>query len=158
MNRRKFLALSASVAGLAVQQERRPNILLIVADDLGYSDLGCFGGEIDTPNLIMYQADTPVAIASLCAMNVRLELLASGVLRSAIHRLRSWSPALFRLPVAFAGLPVSFGRSCLRIRPGTDSRPLVAILADEFERWAAECGARNSPCRWQSRGWALPSH
>lgn len=26
-----------------------PNILLIVADDLGYSDLGCFGGEINTP-------------------------------------------------------------------------------------------------------------
>jgi arylsulfatase len=30
---------------------RRPNILLIVADDLGYSDIGAFGGEIDTPNL-----------------------------------------------------------------------------------------------------------
>ena len=29
----------------------RPNILLIVADDLGYSDIGVFGGEIDTPNL-----------------------------------------------------------------------------------------------------------
>ncbi|SEK88928.1 arylsulfatase [Colwellia chukchiensis] len=29
----------------------QPNILLIVADDLGYSDLGSFGGEIDTPNL-----------------------------------------------------------------------------------------------------------
>jgi arylsulfatase A-like enzyme len=51
MNRRKFLALSASVAGLAIPQQRRPNVLLIVADDLGYSDLGCFGGEIDTPNL-----------------------------------------------------------------------------------------------------------
>ncbi|MEP3891929.1 MAG: arylsulfatase [Hellea sp.] len=29
----------------------RPNVLLIVADDLGYSDIGAFGGEIDTPNL-----------------------------------------------------------------------------------------------------------
>lgn len=29
----------------------RPNILLIVADDLGFSDLGAFGGEIDTPHL-----------------------------------------------------------------------------------------------------------
>ena len=30
---------------------RPPNIVLIVADDLGFSDLGAFGGEIDTPNL-----------------------------------------------------------------------------------------------------------
>jgi hypothetical protein len=30
---------------------RRPNFLLIVADDLGFSDLGAFGGEIDTPHL-----------------------------------------------------------------------------------------------------------
>ena len=29
----------------------KPNILLIMADDMGYSDLGCFGGEIRTPNL-----------------------------------------------------------------------------------------------------------
>ncbi|MFW6169890.1 MAG: arylsulfatase [Planctomycetota bacterium] len=31
--------------------ERRPNVLLIMADDMGYSDLGCYGGEIETPNV-----------------------------------------------------------------------------------------------------------
>jgi arylsulfatase A-like enzyme len=30
---------------------KKPNILIILADDLGYSDVGCFGGDIDTPNL-----------------------------------------------------------------------------------------------------------
>lgn len=30
---------------------KRPNFLLIVADDLGFSDVGAFGGEIQTPNI-----------------------------------------------------------------------------------------------------------
>lgn len=29
----------------------RPNVLVIMNDDMGYSDLGCYGGEVDTPNL-----------------------------------------------------------------------------------------------------------
>ena len=39
---------AASVSNAA---DSRPNILLIVTDDMGYSDIGPFGGEIDTPNL-----------------------------------------------------------------------------------------------------------
>lgn len=34
-----------------LQAEERPNIIVIMCDDMGYSDLGCFGSEIRTPNI-----------------------------------------------------------------------------------------------------------
>lgn len=43
------VALVAPAASEA--QTKRPNVLIIVADDLGFSDLGAFGGEIPTPHL-----------------------------------------------------------------------------------------------------------
>jgi arylsulfatase A-like enzyme len=35
----------------SIESAERPNIVLIMADDMGYSDIGAFGGEIETPNL-----------------------------------------------------------------------------------------------------------
>ena len=50
---RALTALPALLPALASaqQQATRPNIMLIVVDDMGYSDLGCFGGEVESPNL-----------------------------------------------------------------------------------------------------------
>lgn len=46
-----FLAATLSVYALNVLGDTRPNVLLIVADDLGYADLGVHGSRIKTPNI-----------------------------------------------------------------------------------------------------------
>ncbi len=58
MHRAGMVAAAAALPGCmgglprsAGKAGELPNILLIMADDMGYSDIGCFGGEVDTPHL-----------------------------------------------------------------------------------------------------------
>jgi arylsulfatase len=45
-----ILSLSANRDAIA-EEDTRPNVLFILADDMGFSDAGCYGGEINTPNI-----------------------------------------------------------------------------------------------------------
>ena len=45
------LLFAATLTPAAAADPPRPNVVVILTDDMGFSDLGCYGGEIDTPNL-----------------------------------------------------------------------------------------------------------
>lgn len=52
MLRRRFLSSSLAAGVLAAQTRRRPNVILLLADDLGWGELGCQGNpEIPTPHI-----------------------------------------------------------------------------------------------------------
>ena len=49
---KRFFCVALLLTGFAsLALAERPNVLVVMVDDLGFSDIGCYGGEIETPNL-----------------------------------------------------------------------------------------------------------
>src|SRR6187455_1985813 len=51
LRNRVLLWLACCGIVFTLQAAERPNIIVILSDDMGFSDIGCYGGEIRTPNL-----------------------------------------------------------------------------------------------------------
>ena len=83
----KYILSFLLLTQILVSQNKRPNIILIVADDLGFSDVSFFGGEIQTPNIDKLAENgarfnkfyvSPMCVTSRVAIIAGLEFQAAG--------------------------------------------------------------------------------
>lgn len=95
-----MLSLAPACCPAAAAKKSRPNILLIVADDMGYSDLGCFGGEIRTPNLDALAARglraTDFYVAPSCSPSRSMLLTGADHHQAGIGNMAEWAGPLQR--------------------------------------------------------------
>ncbi len=121
-----FLAAAPPVSVAAA-----PNVVVILADDLGFSDLGCQGGEIDTPNLDRLAANglryTQGSNTARC-WPTRAAVL-TGYYAQAIRR---------------DALPGEAGGGCCR---RYSNRPAIARTTRENGTWMASHSPRDSSGR-----------
>ncbi len=105
-----FLLAPLGAVLTAAETPSRPNIVLIMADDMGYSDIGCYGSEIPTPNL---------------------DALAAGGLRfSQFYNTARCSPTRAAL---LTGLnPHQAGMGTLAEDPGKQAKPDAAAGYQEY--------------------------
>ena len=54
MVKKNFLMTAPLLMASFCSAQEKPNVVLIMVDDMGYSDIGCYGGEILTPNTVSY--------------------------------------------------------------------------------------------------------
>lgn len=97
-----LVSLALSCRGIPGQPKEptRPNILLIVLDDLGYSDLGCYGSEIATPNIDAIAARglrfSGFRTAPMCGPSRAMLISGNDNHMEGMGRMMSHSPAVAR--------------------------------------------------------------
>ncbi len=92
-------------------------------------------------HLMLFDRAGLAAVATLSFMHVSLELLATRRIRGAVSVMRRLAPTFLRVPVLFCGLPLSFGRPCLRIRTDADATAVAKALHQLMADAGRELGA-----------------
>lgn len=139
-----LMVLMAIGAGVACAQEasaRKPNVVIIYADDIGYGDLGCYGGEIPTPHV-------------------------DAIAKGGLQFTNGYCPSATCTPSRFAlltgqyafrqgGTGVARGDAAMIIKPGTVT--LASILHDAGYRtgvvgkWHLGLGAGGKKLDWNGQ-------
>lgn len=112
--------------------DQRPNILIIVADDLGFSDCGCYGSEIQTPAIDAIAAEsgglrlTNYHVAAACAPTRSMLMTGTdhreynvdrlALRKSALQANRKWTGRYCRA-WCFAGVHPLLGGTLWEARP-----------------------------------------
>ena len=118
----KTLLLPLFFLAALLHADKRSNVLLVMVDDMGWSDLGCYGGEIDTPNVDSLAAGglrfTRFYNNSVCGPT-RASLLSGLYCQQTGHRGNSWNHPRI---TARRRIPHRHGRQVARTRPRGEAR------------------------------------
>jgi arylsulfatase len=160
-----FVFAAASLAS-AAQSAQRPNIIVVMADDLGWSDIGCYGGEIRTPHIDSLARDglrfTQFYNNAICGPT-RASLLTGLYCQQVGHRGDRWNePKDFSKCVTIAELLQTAGYRTMMVGKWQGRDSAVDRGFDRF--FGPLCQAKISyfhevegnPYRLDRNGWELP--
>lgn len=136
------------ITGCAAElQTKRPNILLIVADDMGYSDLHCFGGEIHTPHIDALAARglraTNFYVAPSCSPSRSMLLSGTDSHVAGLGNMAEWSGPAQRGKPGYEGFLNTRVASLATLLRAAGYHTYMAAkwhLGDQPDQWPARRG------------------
>ena len=96
---KRMVCIVAGLMGMiawSAEEPKRPNVIVIMVDDMGYSDIGCYGGEVKTPNLDRLAASGTRFADAYTNCPICIPARASFATGRYVHEIGAWDNA-FRL-------------------------------------------------------------